>query len=500
MDPRNFMTWRGLCLVCGKVLRHGTGIFCGNFLRSRGRFRPCLAAWCGDCYMEHPQDPFPVQRSLVDEEEEEDLVTEDRTGERFRHGRNGDHIMGIPFECDLCHFRNVNLRNPVWESSRDAWTLLVIRRANLDAMWSRETSTVSNNLSRLKLDYRDGMAVFSMVDPLPVLGSSELRDRVGMKCALFTLNASLRNGKYTSNLQWHSARKTQTWYENAFGAGEEAAEVSVFASDEKKLYASHSPLASKWFPRFMLGAKRRMGVIRKQDEALTVQQLLGMLELAEQDWQESNCQEERKEIEEVAAFTVISFCVALRGEETPMTSVDGLAEYWGETKRCITPYIMITLRGKFKGEHNLRWHCVPLADVSKSRIPSRCWISRLLRRRMILEGCKVGFLFARRNGAKASLGDYDPLFRDYLSRLRTKNPSLFSQGIDIRDYSLRRSPRRGAVTTAANNKVDETTTELIGRWRKKEKAKGAEPGLPMRQVYTQVSSAVEALLRFSQSH
>ena len=70
----------------------------------------------------------------------------------------------------------------------------------------------------------------------------------------------------------------------------------------------------------------------------------------------------------------------------------------------------------------------------------------------------------------------------------------------IEDYSLRRSPRRGAITTAANNKVDETTIELIGRWRKKEAAKGAEPGLSMRQVYTQVSNAVEALSRFSLSH
>ena len=408
--------------------------------------------------------------------------------------------MGIPFECDLCHFRNICGRGPVFQSKRDAWTLLVIRRANLDAMWSRETSTVSNNLSRLKLDYRDAMQVFSFEDPLPRLGHDDVKDRVGMKCAIMTLNASLRKGKYTGNLQWASMRKTPTWFENVFGAGEMSPELSVFASDEKKLYASDSPLASKWFPRFMLGAKRRMGVMRKQDEALTVDQLLGILEIMEKDWRSSTCEEEKKDIEEIAAFVVISFCVALRGEETPMTSVDGMAEFWKETRRHRIPHIMVTLRGRFKGEQNLRWHCVPLADICKSKIPSRRWISRLLHRRIVLEGCTVGYLFARKNGGKASLGDYDSLFRDYLSRLRTSNPSTFSQGVDIRDYSLRRSPRRGAVTTAANNQVDETTTELIGRWRKKEKARGAEPGLPMRQVYTQVSAAVEALLRFSQSH
>ena len=81
-------------------------------------------------------------------------------------------------------------------------------------------------------------------------------------------------------------------------------------------------------------------------------------------------------------------------------------------------------------------------------------------------------LFARARGGKASFGDYDPLFREYLTRLREQDPDLFTQAAKIEDYSLRRSPRRGAITTAANNKVDETTIELIGRWRKKEAAKG----------------------------
>ena len=164
------------------------------------------------------------------------------------------------------------------------------------------------------------------------------------------------------------------------------------------------------------------------------------------------------------------------------------------------PHIMIALRGKFKGEDNLRWHCVPLADKGKSKILSRWWISRLLNRRMNLDGATKGYLFARRNGSKASMGDYDPLFRDYLVRVQERYPGRFSKGVDIRDYSLRRSPRRGATITASNNKVDETTIELVNRWCRKEAAKGAEVGLPMRQVYTQVSTALEATIRFSLSH
>ena len=151
-------------------------------------------------------------------------------------------------------------------------------------------------------------------------------------------------------------------------------------------------------------------------------------------------------------------------------------------RRHRIPHVMITLRGKFKGENNLRWRCIPIRDLSKSRIPSRRWISRLLLRRTQLEGCTKGFLFARANRDKASLKDYNPLFKDYMERTLVRFPDRFSKGIDIQEYSLRRLPRRGATTHAANNKVDKTTTELISRWRKREKAKGAEPGLTMRQV------------------
>ena len=100
----------------------------------------------------------------------------------------------------------------------------------------------------------------------------------------------------------------------------------------------------------------------------------------------------------------------------------------------------------------------------------------------------------------ATKGDYNPLFKDYIQRTLVRFPDRFSKRIDIREYSLRRSPRRGATTHAASNKVDKTTTELISRWRKRENAKGAEPGLTMRQVYTQVSSALEAQVRYSLSH
>ena len=72
-------------------------------------------------------------------------------------------------------------------------------------------------------------------------------------------------------------------------------------------------------------------------------------------------------------FMIIGFMLSLRGEEVPLTSLTGLIEYWSEGFRLEEHerHVMITLQGKFKGEDYLCWHCLPLADVSASKVPSR---------------------------------------------------------------------------------------------------------------------------------
>jgi hypothetical protein len=39
-------------------------------------------------------------------EEEEGIEAELNDDHANARGRDGDHLMGVPFECDLCHFRN----------------------------------------------------------------------------------------------------------------------------------------------------------------------------------------------------------------------------------------------------------------------------------------------------------------------------------------------------------------------------------------------------------
>lgn len=426
-------------------------------------------------------------------------MTEETRKGRFLYARDGDHLMSH-WECDLCTFRNVAGRDVRWEDEDDAFMLACIRRASLDAMWSKEKDTVEGNAHRMRLDLKRAMARFSIAMLFPKMGNPKMEDRVGMRVALITLLTSLRKGKYTNHLQWDTMRKTGTWYKHAWEAitGQEEAS-SVFASDNRTMHATDCPTRGLWFKSFLLGAKKRMGMLRKQDEALTLPQLLVFLEIAEEEWSNSRDRKERKLLEEVVAFVCVGFCVSLRGEEVPLTSIKGLLDLWDDTLKHETPHIMLPLRGKFKGEDNPKWHLIPIADVTRSRIPTRRWVSRLLIRRCVEEGQTDGPLFAKVDGTPAVLSMYDPTFRRLLARGKEAKPEAFSAMTEIDDYSLRRSLRRGSATEAQNNGVPEATIELINRWRKRERARGAEPGLPMRQVYTQARSALQTTLRYSQS-
>ena len=133
-DRSNFMTWTAPCQVCGKTLEKGVGLFCGNFLIQREKSTlPCLTAYCGECYTTYPNDPFPIQERLGDEDNEDEcFVTDDPASLRFRRGRNGDHLMGVPFECDVCQFNNVFGRAPNFRKRQDRYALMVIRRVSLE--------------------------------------------------------------------------------------------------------------------------------------------------------------------------------------------------------------------------------------------------------------------------------------------------------------------------------------------------------------------------------
>ena len=115
--------------------------------------------------------------------------------DRRRHlvARNGDNMIA-PFQCDLCHFRNLVKRNPV-KSDEDLLLITCIRRENLDAFWAREEGTVSATR-------RDGCKLckagkeMGLISILPEMGPFPLEDTQGMSLVVSMLRRSLDKGRY----------------------------------------------------------------------------------------------------------------------------------------------------------------------------------------------------------------------------------------------------------------------------------------------------------------
>ena len=171
------MSWTGHCLECLTIRKRGHGLFYENFLLARGGYPPYNSVWCGKCYKELINDHFPrLDGNQNGSDLEVDLAY---TQNRYQCGRDGDHLMGVPFECDLCSFRNVVGCDPVITDGRDEFTLTAIRRVLLDVMWAQEPDTVASNRSRSKRDYNMTAVDNLSLDYhtiLPILGNPTVGD------------------------------------------------------------------------------------------------------------------------------------------------------------------------------------------------------------------------------------------------------------------------------------------------------------------------------------
>ncbi len=243
-------------------------------------------------------------------------------------------------------------------------------------------------------------------------------DRVGLGVALTMVLALLRPGKHSSNVQFDTIRKTQTWYANTYNAGENVSWETVVGLDQKKQYVSTGHTFGKWFAQFMRGARLRLGVVRRLNEALMSKLVLGVCAEAKRVWVQARLDSKRMEMEDAVCFMLIAFGAGLRGKEVPLVLLKGLLHFWEEAQEAEEDdrYIMVTLLGRFKGEVDSRWHMVPISDKTHSKIPFRLWMERIMFRRVNCQHRTKGWLFKTGTGARAKFGKYDATFRTLVSQ------------------------------------------------------------------------------------
>ena len=439
-------------------------------------------------------------RRIVDEEGVE-LPT--RAGDRdssrkFLCAREGDNLI-TPFLCELCHFRNIQKRDPRPHDPKDQRLLTFARRANLDAFFSREASTVRNNCRELRALERYG-ALFGMRSACPPMGPFPLEDSLGMTAALMVLERSQqRTGRYEEYVQPETYRKAQAALTNVARAGVEGLGERIGAYERTKVWMSSSATHTNWFSRFMTGLKRRTGQVIRQDKAISIQVLKAVMTHLEDRWATSQSREERLELSRSGAWFSIGFCIGLRGEE--MLQIERAATL--HSLNHLTPtgelpgYFCVTINGSTKGNRlagsTIAIPCAAL--TSKSQIPAGAWVSRLASG--LEEADETpGFLFGLPSNPTPRLVDYEDYFFQPLEAVQEVRPDLIDPSVDIRDdYGIWRSLRRGVTAHAINVEVPVKLIELVNRWRSELSERST--GGSMINVYTEYEALLPTTIKYS---
>ena len=425
--------------------------------------------------------------------------------ERYQVGVNGAFLL-VPFQCDLCWFRNIHKRDPDRRSYVDCRLMGYIRRANLDAIWSRSPSTIGNTKSGIANLIMAWKELGLPID-LPALGPWPVADKMGFMLAIGQLRYSQRPGSNRdSHLQFDSVRKLRTSYAHVHQVGRLAAEPDAIAFKGLKgeaLTVSDCPSDSRWYQMFMRGLLIRMGRQVESNWGLDYRILLKILFNLEEEFNSDECTPARKRnITMLGSYLVITFVCALRGNEGFLVESDGLQrmiDVGRDEEEAELQHVVIPLLGRFKNEDGEKWHVMVAVNRSNSGIEIRLWIERLVKL-LVIERRGMGPAFCTRKGETLDYSTMNGWFIKEVEEVQKAEATLVDQTIEIGDhYSIFRSLRKGSTARATDMNVSETVIDLHNRWRSLERTGGQRTTKSMRTYYTDLRTAIRSRLTYSRA-
>ena len=450
-------------------------------------------AWHGSCYKLRTGDEYPIAKL-----NEVEGINDPGEADKFKCARNGDHVI-CPFQCDLCHFRNIKLRDPEAGSRQDKNLLIAIRRANVDSFWGRSSNTVKTNKGNLKRLVNIAKDMYGIETPLPDMGPHELQDNWGMGLAATLLGKSMDKGNYGPTVQFETARKLRSAYSNAWGSSRHALTLGVLARDTMKIFVTKCPGYSLWFERFIRGMHSRMGDDRRPDAAISSEVMHAVMSRVNTDFIDADGGRELRYIARAGMFFLAAYLGSLRGEEVPRILRKEFIELNEESSRAKIPHCVLPLYGNFKNDNGIaRCYLFRIVQLSKSGFDMAKWVSRVSE---LERGSKTAFLFAHPGGKRESGQIYEGYFFGKLKSVQREEKGLLPRKLDVDDaFGISRSFRRGSVTAAGNApkvECDDGDIKRNNRWRSEDRAGTKNAGLGMLQLYTDTLHSVAADLKFS---
>ena len=431
-----------------------------------------------------PEVTFYIKRA---EDDEGVVWKRKKDTQRFLAARNGDHL-SCPFQCDLCIFRLLRKTEPDDESASDRLLLACIRRANLDAFWSREKRTVEGNFNAMKRA-RANSAVVGLDGGYPCPGPFPFEDVCGYEVAIQMLLGSKKPGKNDATYtQFDTIRKYRSSYFSAWQVGQAARGTLLVSTDEKGTFSrmGSCPTQSLWFAKFMQGCRMRMGQLVIQDKAISVELLLAVLEVVDGRVRDADTLSTKAWWVSVGTYLTVGFCLSLRGPEGFMLDLGALRKYLEKGRAdAACPFVTIPLLGRFKGEEHHRQHLLFSVAETNSGFQPRKWLDALVGVRQ-QQGLTSGPAMCDDRGYVTDQATMNEAFRSCLEAIQEDAPELFPPDQKVSDFDIDRTLRRASDSRAKALGVSIDDINGIHRWTKVERAKGRKPAQSMSDHYADV--------------
>ena len=451
----------------------------------------------------HHQERATSEGRLARSNEEDEVRLEPAWGEKLRsiddftHARDGDHLL-IPFECDYCVHLKLKGVLPDMSSPTDRLLMGTIRRMILDAFWSRESSTVKNNVRKAKRMIEMASTV-GLPGPFRVSAPPQPFDHCGYQVAIIILLLSRKPGKYSSSYtQYDTIRSYRSTYSNFIRASSKNNNVTHSLGDFNGNYQRivEDECASLFFKRFMDGLRCRMGQVVKPNLALSIPLLLELVKRIKYRLLCSEYEDNKHIISSVLTYITTSYIISLRGPEGFLLDLRGLNENWNSNNN----YIIISLIGRLKGERHDLTHLVPVVKVTSSGIN----FYEILKDHLFIKAQSnftSGPAISGIDGRVLSAKLVDDVLHEELTNIFHDNSRLFPPSIDAAEkipfnYQCFRTFRRTSTTRATEMQVSETDVNIVNRWTaKSDKTKKTKSG--MHEHYTELSLLVQPFLRYT---
>jgi len=372
---------------------------------------------------------------------------------------------------------------------------------NLDAFWSRETSTVLSNLRKAKKMIEVSELV-KLQGPFPLQPPLPLQDHCGYQVAIDMLLLSRRPGRHDETYtQYDTVRSYRATYSNFIRAASENNRITHSLGDFNGNYQriTHDICASLFFKRFTEGMKSRMGQICKPNLALSVPLLKLVLRKLEIKFRNSETTEDKHLFISILSYVAVSYTLSLRGPEGFMIDLQGLLKYHNKTSE----YCIITLLGRLKGESHDLTHLIPCTNITDSGIQIRRIVDTLISFKAS-QGFISGPAISNHEGKLLSAKSVDDVLHEILIDLFFQTENLFPLSVDVPEkirisYQCFRTFRRTSTTRATEKGVSTTDTDVVNKWAPAEGRRRKPSSKGMRQHYTQIELLVEPFLRYTKA-